>query len=106
MIRCVLECSTKEILEHSEKLALELTKPDRVYEDVAVSYPGGIEKRFYNYYRIEDHFSNIGISIKDNTLTLVFNPIKKMNFWKDIVVNTIDDIMNNEGVKVILFQQS
>lgn len=99
-IVCILNCGSLDAMRQAEQMALVETDPDRVIVDICIAFPGGVEQRTEEHYRVGDYYpKRIQVIAQPETtsLMLVFEPdmLKPgRRFWKDMIVEISTSIRN------------
>lgn len=89
-----VECNSQEVLSHVLRIVRKETDLNKIFLDVILTYPNGIELRDTESHKFGDYFDNIEIVPKtDKSFDLVFHIRQDARrFWKDLAVFTLETI--------------
>lgn len=89
MFRCLFSGKTPTVLNQSLQIAKDKTNLNRIYTDLAISYPNGFIARKSTDHRMSDYFDDIKITNNESYLSINFKVKENVSssFWKDLVVD-------------------
>ncbi len=96
-IVCVLACRSQDDLRQALRLAEAECDPNRVFVDVLVAFPGGVENRKTQLHRLGDYFERIELLTDANSeshaFKIMFQPQSGAGrYWKDIMNQIIHSL--------------
>lgn len=109
---CDIRCNSPETLRHSQELARQRIRLDRIIEKTFRSFPGGVEKRIHKEYRLGDYFDSIELTDADSrgespSFKVIFHVHGSVDsFWKDLVVTVLRSISDEAGASLGHISQS
>jgi hypothetical protein len=96
-ITWVFTCRSLETLRLLKRIARHESDLGKVFVDVAVAFPGGVEQRTMQHHRLGDYFDRIQVLSDDSpastSFSLVFQPRPGAGrYWKDLMVQILRTI--------------
>jgi hypothetical protein len=104
-ITWIIACDSWETLRQAKQFAQSESDPDRTFDDIAISFPNGIEQRVTERHRLGDYFERVQIVPSDSHSTsfkLVFQPRQgAKRYWKDLMVRILGSLRQDfSGVSI------